>query len=159
MNEGKHYENVFQNTLETAYKKAVFIERFKDTADATAKANARGRRAGRVKRLVIVDAQPADFMVTLNGVTAYVEVKDCNNKTSFPFSNITTSQMIAAKRQVAAKGLYYFVIHHKGIWHCVPAEVILETTDRKSIRWTDLEAYQLESLTDIKRYFNGKTRN
>jgi len=152
-NKGKEVETLFQTTLETAFKKAVFIERFTDTADATAKANGRGRRTGRKKTVVIVEAQPADFMVTLNGVTAYTEVKDCNNKTSFPFGNITTSQMNAAKRQVAAKGLYFFVIHHQGQWHCVPAKVILETTTRKSLPWKDLQPYQLKKLVDIKRYF------
>lgn len=150
-NNGKLIEKQFEKTLEAHYKKRLFLERFKDTADATAKAN--GRSKGGRKRLVIVDAQPSDYMMTLNGVTAYVEVKDCNNKTSFPFSNITTSQMIAAKRQVAAKGLYFFAIHHKTQWYCVPAEVILNTTTRKSLPWKDLTPYELDKLVDIKRYF------
>lgn len=158
-NDGKHYEGVFQEELESFYKKNIFIHRFQDTGDATARANGRGRRTGRRKTMVYLEAQPSDFLVTLEGQTAYVEVKDCNSKTSFPFSNITAGQIIAAKRQVAAKGMYLFVIHHKTTWYGVPAEVILGTTKRKSLPWKDLEQYKLKKLSDIKRYFNGKTRN
>lgn len=153
-NQGKQVEKLFQETLEAAFKKRIFIHRFQDTGDATAKTNGRASRTGRRKTVVFVDAQPADFLITLKD-TAYVEVKDCNNATSFPFSNITKSQMIAAKRQVAAKGKYFFVIHHKGTWYCVPAEVILGTTTRKSLPWKDLKPYQLKKLVDIRRYING----
>lgn len=158
-NKGKYYEDLFRTDLESEFKKQIFIHRFQDTGDATAKARGRSKHAARKKEVVYVDSQPSDFLVTLNGVTAYVEVKDCNNKTSFPFGNITHSQMIAAKRQVAAKGRYYFVIHHIGVWFCVPAEVILGVTDRKSIRWVDLQDYRIEGPIDIKRYFDGITRN
>ncbi len=142
-NKGKQYENEFCKELEDFYKKKIFIHRNKDTADAS----------GRAGKLVVVAAQPSDYLVTLNGITAYVEVKDCNNKTSFPFANIRESQRNAAKQQVAAKGLYFFVIHHTGTWYCIPAEVIHNTTTRKSLKWDDIKDYQLAKLVDIKRYF------
>ena len=142
-NKGKKHEREFEQVLEAAYKKRVFIHRNKDTGDAS----------GRAGKLTIVAAQPSDYIVTLDGITAYVEVKDCNNKTSFPFSNIRESQWSAAKQQVAAKGLYFFVVHHKGTWFCIPAKVILDTTTRKSLPWKDLTDCELKKLTDIKRYF------
>jgi len=142
-NQGKSVEKDFCRELELHYKKKIFIQRNRDTADAS----------GRAGKLVVVAAQPSDFIVTLNGITAYVEVKDCNNKTSFPFSNIRESQWVAAKQQVAAKGLYFFVVHHKGQWYCIPAKVILSTTTRKSLPWKDIKEYELKTLVDIKRYF------
>lgn len=142
-NQGKKYEKDFIEILETFYKKKIFIHRNADTGDAS----------GRAGKLVLMDAQPSDFFVTLNGISAYVECKDCNAKTSFPFSNIRESQMNAAKQQVAAKGKYLFAVHHKGTWYCIPAQKILATTTRKSIPWKDLEKEKLKKLTDIKRYF------
>lgn len=142
-NKGKQYEKDFCQELEDHYKKRIFIQRNKDTGDAS----------GRAGKLVIVAAQPSDFIVTLQGITAYVEVKDCNNKTSFPFSNIRESQWVASKQQVAAKGLYFFVVHHQGTWYCIPAKVILDTTTRKSLPWKDIKEYELKQLVDIKRYF------
>ena len=142
---GKQSEKLFCTILEKVYKKSVFIQRLKDTTDAT----------GRAKKLVIVDAQPADFIVTLQGVTAYVEVKESKARTAFPFGNIAISQKIAAKRQVAAHGKYLFVIHRldQGHWYCVPAQRILGVTSRKSLPWKDLRSCKLNKLEDIKRYF------
>jgi len=142
-NQGKKVEGQFQEQLEAHFKKKIFCHRNYDTADAT----------GRAGKLTLVAAQPSDFIVTLNGTTAYVEVKDCNSKTSFPFSNIRESQWNAAKQQVAAKGLYFFVVHHQGTWYCIPAKVILDTTTRKSLPWKDIKQYELKALVDIKRYF------
>lgn len=109
-----------------------YVYQFHDTKQA---------KAGRVER-IFTSAQPADFIVTSEGVTFYAEVKYCAELTSFPFSNIRKSQWISAAQQTAASGLYYFFIKSEAMrcWYKVPATILLHHP-RKSITWQELSIH------------------
>ena len=125
-------EPLFRKKCET-YGKKCFVHKLTDT----------GMLTGANKKLVHAEAQPADFVVTLHGITFYAEVKESANKTSFPFGNIRPTQLAFAKQIIASGGHYYFFILRKltGQWFQVPAQVILATKDKKSLTWTELELY------------------
>ncbi len=96
---------------------------------------------------VFTGTHPSDMIVTDRGVTFYAEVKRSENPTSFPFANVKSSQWVAATRQVAAGGLYFFFLRHdpEGQWYKVPAAIMLLKYDvKKSVRWTDIEQFKWE---------------
>lgn len=113
--------------------KRAFIARLADTAAAKATG---GNSA-------MLQAQPSDFMLTVDGVTHYAEVKSSKNASSFPFSNIKKGQMIAARRVTKAGGSYLFFIKNlvTQVWYVVPASVIINHK-LKSIKWAELEGYE-----------------
>lgn len=134
MNTGKNSEELFEELLKRKYGKKVFIHRVTDTSEV------RGRSgAGFTK------PQPSDYIVTEDGEMYYAEVKSSNGKVSFPFGDITTTQIGTAKRQRLAGGNYYFFIHSLVFdkWFKVPGDVILDH-QRKSLKWKEMEKYQWE---------------
>lgn len=124
----KEFEKFFENLGKRAY-----VARLSDTA--TAKATGGG----------FIGAQPSDYIVTLDGMTHYAEVKSSQNPTFFPFSNIKRGQKIAARRSTTAGGTYLFYIKNLNTnrWYCVPAQVIVNHS-AKSIKWVEIEQYRME---------------
>lgn len=90
--------------------------------------------------------QPSDYMLTVEGVTSYAEVKSCSNKTSFPFSQIETGQWTAMVQVVAAGGKYVFFLHNleTNTWYAVPGNIIKTISEqgKQSVKWAELEPFR-----------------
>lgn len=128
----KQAEKDFEDSFKPHGKKA-YVARLSDTA--TAKATGGG----------FVAAQPADYIVTLNGDWFYAEVKSTKDEKAFHFSNIRKGQIAASRRTVAANGVYLFFVYsvHLDQWHCLPAELVHTTLrQKKSLTWQELEPYR-----------------
>lgn len=139
-NTGASSEEDFELFLKRAHGKNVFIHRVTDSKEV------RGRSGSKT---AFTKAQPSDYIITEKGVMYYAEVKSSNNKTSFPFSQITTVQWGSAKRQVIAGGIYIYYLHdmNTNMWYKVPAQVLLNH-NKRSIKWKELEEYKWD-LTQI----------
>ena len=135
-NTGKSSEEDFELKLKRAYGKLCFIHRVTDTAEV------RGRSGSKT---AFTKAQPSDYLVTLKGKMHYAEVKSSNNKTSFPFSDITKQQWLTSKLQLLAKGEYIFYIQNMNtlLWYRVPAKVFHDH-DKRSMKWDELNNYLWE---------------
>jgi len=136
-NTGKTSEGRFEAYWKGFGKKA-YLERRVDLA------HVRGLNPD-VKGLKL-PPQPSDYMLTVDGVTTYAEVKSCSNKTSFPFSQIETGQWAAMVQVLAAGGRYLFFLHNieTNTWYAVPGQHIKTTHDqgKHSVKWADLEAFR-----------------
>lgn len=133
MQDWKHSEKDFEDSFEK-HGKAVFVHRLTDTAVAKAISGSGA----------FVAAQPSDYLVTLNGLTFFAEVKSTVEVNSFPFSNIQKKQMASSRRIIAAGGAYFFYIHARALdlWFKIPAGVIHEIAKvKKSATWIEVEQY------------------
>jgi penicillin-binding protein-related factor A (putative recombinase) len=131
MESWKKAENDFKAAFSRLGKEAVVI-RFSDAAEAKV---LNGRRAK-------ARAQASDFLVVVRGETFFAEVKSCEEKVSFPHSNIQPHQLTRSRQILLAGGRYYFFIKAEqfDVWYRVPASIV-HNAERKSTRWTDIEGY------------------
>jgi penicillin-binding protein-related factor A (putative recombinase) len=128
----KSAEKDFEESFKSFGKRA-YVFRLTDTA--TAKAIA-GKGA-------FIPAQPSDFLVVCEGDSFFAEVKSSVSKTSFPFSNISTGQINAARRVIAAGGSYVFFIRATVLnkWFRLPAQIIIANS-AKSAKWPEWADYE-----------------
>lgn len=114
------------------------VERFWDQADL------RGRNGGKA---VGSFAQPSDFLVTLNGLLEYAEVKSTTHKTSFSFHCIRPAQSSAALRQAKVHGPYNFYVFSFELskWFVVSCKQYAKTVaeGRASLKFSELEEWTL----------------
>jgi len=145
-NTGTPSERIFVATLEKYWRKKVFIFRLADAAAAF----------GRTGRLGLKDKQPSDYIITENGEMYYAEMKSSTDKSRFALKNISSGQIGAAKRQIAAGGKYYFYLHQLSDdrWFKVPAQVLLDT-NKSSIRWDELGSYAWELYNEVHGLHGG----
>ena len=138
-NDGKDAEAGF---LSIMTRLGAVVERFWDQADL------RGRNGGRP---VGDFPKPSDFLVTLNGLLHYAEVKSTVSTTSFSFHSIQKGQSSAALRQARVHGPYNFYIYsfHLAQWFLMPCKQYAETLDagRASIKFEELTPWNPFSLT------------
>lgn len=92
---------------------------------------------------VITAAHPSDFLVTHLGKTFYAEVKSCQDKVSFKFSNIRPAQWAAARQVCAAQGEYFFFVfsHSNSSWYKIPGPYFVNlklNEGRASVKWAEL---------------------
>lgn len=130
-NTGRSAQDHFEGILKLKGK-TCFVYRVTDTAEV------RGRSgAGFTK------PQPADYVVVEGEETFFAEVKSSNNKTSFPFGNIETTQFAYAKMIVTAGGGYFFFLRNEITleWYKVPASVFL-SSEKKSATWEELSPFK-----------------
>jgi len=132
-NTGTDSEDDFELRIKRAYGKRAFIYRVTDSKEVR----------GRSGKAAFTKAQPSDYIVTIEGKMFYAEVKSSNNKTSFPFSQISSTQMGSSRRQQMAGGEYYFFLHNVNTdkWYKVPA-LAFHGHDKKSFKWEDLTNYE-----------------
>lgn len=133
-NTGKKSEAAFENTLVSRFGKRVFINRLQD-AQALHGLNGHAVKVGR---------QPADYVVTFDGVTIYAEVKSSVNATTFSFSCISTHQLAAARQVRLAGGKYLFFIHNikNDIFYIVDSAAIDRVSKtRSSMKWSEMEPW------------------
>lgn len=138
-NTGTSSEDEFELILRRAYGKKVFIYRVTDSKEVRGRSNS---------KTAFTKAQPSDYIVTEDGRMYYAEVKSSNNKTSFPFSQISTVQWGSSKRQYIAGGCYFFFLHNVNTnnWYKVPA-FAFHNHDRKSFKWEELEEFKWKLTT------------
>ena len=133
-NNGVKSEKIFEDRMEEAYRKNVFVERLPDTKSIKG-AIGSGFIAGR----------PSDYLVTLRGEMFYAEVKSCSDPVSFPFSNFRKDQWKAMIRQNAAGGKYSVFLHNllTNEWYRVECQEVLaaDQQGRKSIKWSEMSKW------------------
>jgi len=119
------------------YGKGAFVARLTDTAAAKAIA---GKKA-------FVAAQPSDFLVVVEGMTFFAEVKSTVDRNSFHFNNIRKGQIAASRRVSSAGGTYLFFVKSEAHdqWYSVPGAVVHTTLRaKKSMTWAELEPYKYD---------------
>lgn len=133
-NDGKSAEAGF---LAIMGRQGAVVERFWDQADL------RGRNGGRP---VGDYPKPSDYLVTLNGLLQYAEVKSTVHKTSFSFHCIQPGQSSAALRQARVHGPYNFYIYsfHHAQWYIMPCKQYAATLaeGRASLKFEELSPWQ-----------------
>lgn len=138
-NDGSYSEKEFERIMEQRMKdapKRLFVHRMTDTKSIKQIA---GQKS-------FAKAAPSDYLVTLDGVMFYAEVKSTSEATSFKFSCFTPSQNLAMVKQVAAGGEYNVYVHHlpTDTWYEIPAYniVVWKQNGFKSIKWDELEVFK-----------------
>jgi penicillin-binding protein-related factor A (putative recombinase) len=134
-NTGKRSESGFENALSVKYGKRVYIHRLQD-AQALHGLNGHAVKVGR---------QPADYVITVSGLTFYAEVKSSLNAASFPFSCIKSHQLAAAKQVRLAGGKYFFFIHNlkTDTFYMVDSAMIERVGKiRSSMKWSEMEPWK-----------------
>lgn len=134
-NTGKPSEKQFEARLNSMGKVAAHF-RLVDASEIT----------GRTGKIAIsARAQPADYVIVMDGKTTLAEVKSTANPTSFPFSMIKQAQWIAGTLTMTAGGAYLVFIHRLTTdeWYKVPFEVIwrAKQTNKSSFKWAELSEY------------------
>jgi Recombination protein U. len=136
-NTGKPSENAFEAALNKLGKRAYYC-RLVDAAEIF----------GRVGKTGNVRPQPSDYIITVDGVTSYAEVKSTTDETAFRFSLLRTKQTAAARQILSAGGEYNVFVHHLPTdrWYRIPYSVIatVQQTGKASIKWHDLQDFQWE---------------
>lgn len=141
-NTGKTSQETWELKTRVRHGKLCFIHRLADASDLT------GLNRGLSKKktgFVATLKLPSDYLVTIDGVMFYAEVKSSQNATSFPFANFEEGQWQAMRQQRAARGEYWVFIHNLNtdFWYRVPGNLILNTKDdgRMSLKWDELKPY------------------
>lgn len=137
-NAGTNSEETFELNLKRMYGKRVFIYRVTDSKEV---------RGLSKSKTAFTKAQPSDYIITEDGRMYYAEVKSSQNKTSFPFGNISKIQWVSSKRQAMAQGNYFFFLHNlnTNLWYKVPAQILHDYKTR-SIKWINLKNYEWKIL-------------
>ena len=101
---------------------------------------------GRTGKIGFVRAMPSDYVIVVNGITEFAEVKSTQDPTAFRFSLLKTSQGAAAPQVLAAGGNYNVYVHRlvDDTWFKVPFSLIQKTKNdgKQSIKWEDLKDYE-----------------
>lgn len=134
-NTGKPSEQLFESAHDSLGKRAYYC-RLVDAAEVK----------GRTGRMGHVRPQPSDYVLVVDGVTSFAEVKSTQEKTSFPFSLLRTKQSAAAKMILGAGGSYFVYLHDltRDRWFKVPYALIQIVKDhgKSSIPWDDLKEFK-----------------
>lgn len=131
-NDGKKSEELFAERI-SKYGKSAYLERLIDTKSLS-------RKGVGVK--TFVPKRPSDYILTIAGQMGYTEVKSTSSTTGFSFSALNTSQMASLRKQVAASGNYWIIIHRleTNEWYWLHGHTLLdiESKGKKSMTWDDL---------------------
>ncbi len=134
-NTGKPSEQAFEAALNRLGKRAYYC-RLVDAAEIY----------GRVGKTGNVRPQPSDYIITVDGLTSYAEVKSTNDETAFRFSLLRTKQTAAARQILSAGGEYNVFVHHipTDRWYRIPYTTInmVKEAGKASINWHDLQDFQ-----------------
>lgn len=135
-NTGTGSEKIFEDQLLKHHGTKVYAYRFEDAKET------RGLNGGKA---VLVSPRPADYVVTINGVMFYAEVKSSTNARNATFK-LRPGQKAAMRRQIAAGGEYriYFHCIPRDEWYCIPANDLLDR-DRMSFtfQWSNFEPFRI----------------
>ncbi|WP_454287288.1 hypothetical protein [Rhizobium arsenicireducens] len=134
-NTGKPSEEAFEAAWNRIGKRAYFY-RIPDAAE----------HYGRAGKIIHARPTPSDYILTVDGLTAYAEVKSTQNRTSLPFSLLKKGQTVAGRQVLAAGGVYLIFAHNllTDTWYRIPFEVVraVEALGKASLPWTELENFK-----------------
>lgn len=134
-NTGKPSERAFEARLSSAGKAAYFY-RIKDAAAIK----------GLTGKIGNVDATPSDYIVVIDGLTEFAEVKSTLDPERFSFSLLGKGQNSHAQRILTAGGGYRIYIHAlvSGQWYRIPRLAIdsYQKFGRASLRWDEMNFYR-----------------
>ena len=138
-------QDTFIKRWEALGKKA-WLHRYSDASDLF------GRNKN---KLVMTNAQPADFLCAYDGWLGLAEVKSTKNEVGFPLTGIRPAQWVAATRCVAANVPYVFAIENEKTkqWFFVTAAYVLSATG--TIKWSSLMPFIWEDNIDGNRFRLG----
>lgn len=134
-NNGQASEDIFVKAVEKQWGKEAYVLKLTDTKQIK----------GMMKH-GLSNSQPCDFIVTIQGLTTYVEVKSMlKREVSFPFSRLQPAQKAGIRRVTAAKGTYMILIHiiSENIWLRVYGDQILELMD------AGINSIKLSNMIDV----------
>jgi len=133
-NTGKSSEDDFEALLKLEGKRAYF-HRFIDASDVR----------GLTGKVGDVPAQPSDYIIVLDGVTSFAEVKSTGDTTAFRFTLLRSTQSAAALQIENAGGGYLIFVQALALpgkpWFIIPYRNIRAAKDsgKSSIKWSDLQ--------------------
>jgi penicillin-binding protein-related factor A (putative recombinase) len=127
-NTGKPSEDAYESWVEECHG---HVYRFEDAYDAKKKGKAASRK-------------PADYLITIGGVSCLTEVKSTTKK-SLSFSAIRPEQWRNAVKVTKAAGIYTFVMHFidENKWFAVPAQLLINST-KQSINILEVAEYEFD---------------
>lgn len=133
-NSGKSSEALFEAALDRLGKRA-YYHRLLDAAEVR----------GRTGRIGLIRPMPSDYIVTIDGLTSYSEIKSSQDPSAFRFSLLRVKQSAAAVQIVAAGGDYFVYVHRllTDTWFKFPYQIVLnvKAAGKASIPWSDLKEY------------------
>jgi hypothetical protein len=138
------YEKIVYDYFNSKGKKSICI-RFQDTLDASKRVD--GYRYNPAK-LVVMDKNPSDFIITDNGETYYAEVKHTQN-TSHISSSLLRQQKMYRERILACGGKYMYYIYAEDIhqWYAIPGEFFV---DKGDVKWKEVGKYMINYLRSLR---------
>lgn len=131
---GKVAEKFIFNYLDN-YGKRIYVSRFIDTYDAN-----KGRWGDPSQKKVKIDRRPCDFILVIDGVTYFCEVKATANKRGLK-SSLFSQQKAERTRILAAGGLYIYFIYslEKEKWYWIASSKL-----DANAKWEDLEPFVVD---------------
>lgn len=134
-NNGKSSEQKWEDHF-NALGKVAYFYRVVDAAEVR----------GRTGKIGFVRPAPSDYVLVHEGRMSFAEVKSTQNKTSFPFSILRTTQSAVATMVIAAGGIYEVYVHNliDDCWYRVPYQLIQSVKDsnKSSIPWSQLQDFK-----------------
>jgi len=113
--------------------------------------------------------RPCDFIVNINGVCSYWELKQTSSRTSFRFDLVKEHQIEELRENHRAGGTSYILIKRdnenvKMVYALSVKDFILIREEffehkRKSIKWNELEEIEGVKILRRQRFFPDMTRN
>lgn len=95
-----------------------------------------------------ITEQPSDMWFLNNGEFGILEIKTCE-QTRFPLKDIRPSQMVGARRAIAAKGHTIFLICKlpEWQWHFVDGQELVDAQRNgiKSLAWSEMTEIKLKA--------------
>jgi penicillin-binding protein-related factor A (putative recombinase) len=133
------------------FGKRAAVERLTDTAYV--------RGATGLKKS-IKDAQPADFVVTWDGMMFYAEVKSTAHEPSFRLSMISKNQWRAARKAITAGGQYLFIIRREstGEWYVINAAFLIDH-DAMSVKWSEIAHHLFSNHPRFALLLSGQSND
>ena len=138
------WEKVVYEYYNTKSKRSMCC-RFQDSLDASKKAGLLSTRQS--KRMVYLDANPSDLMITDNGDTYYAEVKHtCNTKGIN--SSLLEEQRMFRDRILNCGGNYQYFIYADDIgqWYKIPGAYF---QGKGIVKWKDIGQYMVNYLPKV----------
>lgn len=140
-NTGKPSETVWKDA-HTRLGKRAFFHRFVDASEIVGKTG---------KVAISASSQPSDYLLVLDGLTSFCEVKSTQNTTSFPFSILRKNQSADAKMILAAGGSYWIYAHALELnrWFRFPYSLVdqVKAAGKSSIPWVDLNPFEWNPIS------------
>lgn len=132
--DGKKAEDFILDYLANK-SKTIYVARFSDTYDAN-----KGRWGNPLMKKVFLKRKPSDAVVTINGITYYVEIKSTHSTKGIT-SGLFSQQKGERIRIENAGGYYVYLIYsfHTQKWYWV-----FSTQLKENSKWSEMEKFFID---------------